>query len=167
MKLICVILFFTNYGFAEKNYKLVNEILFEANQQAVSTFDYQNFKTVYSDQQAGQNLLDIDEKLFKSSEEKFLFIFLISLEAEDADVDEESTVVKKLNQKLDRSRYTKRKNKDIDLWIQKLSLCASLLKLKKGQYESRETVSAWYESLQRKFSLQVKSNEFKNKIQFK
>ncbi len=167
IKLICLILFFTNFSFAEKNYKLVNEILFETSVQPISTYDEQNFKTVYTDQLASQNSLDLNKKLFKSSEEEFLFIYLVLLEAEDVDVDTDPVFIKKLNQKIDRSQFSKQKNKEIDLWIQRFSRGVSHFNLKKTQHESREAIIAWYESLQRKFNLQVKSNEFRNKIQFK
>lgn len=164
---MCLILFFTNYGFAEKNYKLVNEILFETSVQTVSIYDEQNFKTVYTDQLANQNFLGLNKKFFKSSEEEFLFTYLVLLEAEDIDADSDPAVIKELNQKINRSKYSKQKNKEIDLWIQRLSRGAGHFNLKKAQHESREAIIAWYESLQRKFNLQVKSNEFRNKIQFK
>ena len=167
IKLICLVLFFTTYSFAEKNYKLVNEILFETSIQPVSTYDYQNFKTVYTDQLASQNFLGLNKKFFKSSEEEFLFICLVLLEAEDTDVETDQAITKKLNQKIDRSKFSKLKNKEIDLWIQRVSRGVSHFNLKKTQHESRDAIVAWYESLQLKFNLQVKSNEFKNKIQFK
>ncbi len=167
IKLICLILFFANVSLAEKNYKLVSEILFETSIQPISTYDFQNFKTVYTDQLANQNFISIDKKVFKSSEEEFLFIYLVLLDAEDIDVDTDQAVIKKINQKIDRSKFSKQKNKEIDLWIQRLSRGVSHFNLKKAQHESRDAVIAWYESLQRKFNLQVKSNEFKSKIQFK
>ncbi len=161
-KLMCLILFFTSFSFAEKNYKLVNEILFETSVQPVSSYDYQNFKLLYND----RSLLGLNDNLFKSAEEEFLFIFLVSLEAEDLDIDADPVVVKKLSQKIDSLHLSKQKNKEIQQWIQKFGSVTRHLNLKKAQHESRDAVTAWNESLQRKFSLQVKSNEFKNKIQF-
>ncbi len=164
IKLISIFfLFLTNISLAEKNYKLVNEILFETSVQPVSSYDYQNFKSVYND----PTLLGLNNKLFKSAEEEFLFIYLVSIEAEDIGIDSDPIVIKKLSQKIDSSRLSKQKNKDTQQWVQKLSFAANHLKLKKAQHESRDALAAWYESLQRKFNLQVKSNEFKNKIQFK
>ena len=163
IKLIAIVfLLFTNVSFAEKNYKLVNEILFETGPQTVSSYDYQNFKSVYT-----ENLLGLNKSIFKSNEEEFLFILLVSLEAEDLDIDTDPVVVKKISQKIENLRLSKQKNKDTQQWAQKLGAVAIHLNLKKAQHETRETTTAWFESLQRKFGLQVKSNEFKSKIQFK
>ena len=134
----------------------VQEMLFDINGAAVTTYDFKIFNEEYAKTEIF--LPETFQSLFKTSEDQFLVLKLVQKEAEQLGLDydtEQYSQITKTQHKLDA--------RDLEEIKSQLKTI-NLLGLKQKQLQDRQTVLAWLQILKRKYLLNVKSEDFKAKL---
>jgi len=136
----------------------VQEMLFDFNGQAVTTFDFKLFVESY--QKTKVFLSEDYLNLMKSQEDQFLVLKLVQKEAEQLGLDYDSD---QYNQVI--NSFSKSEFRDRDVIELKAQLrTINLLGLKQRQLQDKVTLLGWLQVLKRKYLLNVKSEDFKTRL---
>lgn len=142
---------------------LVDELLFDLNGDGVTSYDYKIFEDVFKS--VAPSFSESVGKSFTNTAEFFVFYCLALREAGQLDVNADAETVENFIKSYRFSSDTIKKENEKAV-IENLFRVVELTTIKDRQLQSRQAMMAWLAVLKRKYSLNWKSDDFKNRITF-
>lgn len=134
-----------------KSSSFVHQVLFEVNEQAVTTMDFKNFLGLQKSLKS-----EVKQWPLQNDLNEFLMLEFCYLEALKLDLKPEAKVV---------NQYAKLFSKRNQAEVYRYLVALEYLKLKEKQFSSVDRYKSWFDFLKKKYNFVIKTDEIKSQFE--
>jgi len=143
----------------------VQEMLFDISGEAMTSYDFKIFKEVFM--KTDHILPSIILSYMPSMEDRFLILKLAYKEADQLGLEYDQALFSEVVHKVKNGGMDKENSERLDVEIKLQLRAMALLTIKEKQFQDKNTMLSWMQVLKRKYLMNVKSEDFKNKLSFR